>query len=547
MRILALLWTVSLAGLCHGKGGHKNYRSNDNEHSGDSKKPQSIPANPQGSGNVVAEGSGTAEGSNCRQVDVDVRGSGDNLDAQPSLEDTEKEPTKPEKPASSLPSKVDTSLFNVVDSVEDNVKVLKLKAKEGVTANKLTYEGLTVWEEKKKSCLSAVLYLDKGGPTLAVIKAKSTKGDANFTVYRYHDGKKWKNCTKRTHKNKLKKLKESCNPANQAPKEHSKESLNPTTSTVAPPAEESPVTHNSVSSEHHEAKPEGAISQDNEEEPETPTAQPSQPAVQPTSLSDYKSKVDSTLFNVENGQENGFKVLKLKAKEGVTANKLTYGSEVVWQAQNAVDVQASDTQQLNSTGRANPNQGTLSEDLQQSTVSSALTATAQGGLPPDAPQSEVGEGTPKDNGTSKPVTDESQVPQPSGQSGLVLDLASPDEAEIVVKENKEYGVTVKYHYPKDTSKDTSKITTVMDGEKEVWKGVDKEHALSVLVYYAKGDSSLITIGISKGSGSKLDFKHFEKNADGKWTLIKKEDYDQKLKDLKSGVTNPSSSDPSTPS
>ncbi|EKX72468.1 signal peptide containing protein [Theileria equi strain WA] len=118
-----------------------------------------------------------------------------------------------------------------------------------------------------------------------------------------------------------------------------------------------------------------------------------------------------------------------------------------------------------------------------------------------------------------------------------LDLSNPDTSKFDVHTETESGASFKTVTPKDTSLDTSKITTVVDGEKEVWKGVDKEHALSVLVYYAKGDSSLITIGISKGSGSKLDFKHFEK-VGGEWVSIDKEDYDQKLKDLKSGVTNP---------
>ncbi|AFZ79887.1 signal peptide-containing protein [Theileria equi strain WA] len=58
---------------------------------------------------------------------------------------------------------------------------------------------------------------------------------------------------------------------------------------------------------------------------------------QPTSIADLLSKVDSTLFNVEEAEEDNFKVLKLKAKDGVTITELTYGEETLWQAPNAGD------------------------------------------------------------------------------------------------------------------------------------------------------------------------------------------------------------------
>ncbi|EKX72465.1 signal peptide containing protein [Theileria equi strain WA] len=59
---------------------------------------------------------------------------------------------------------------------------------------------------------------------------------------------------------------------------------------------------------------------------------------QPTSIADLLSKVDSTLFNVEEAEEDNFKVLKLKAKDGVTITELTYGEETLWQAPNAGDL-----------------------------------------------------------------------------------------------------------------------------------------------------------------------------------------------------------------
>ncbi|AFZ80943.1 signal peptide-containing protein [Theileria equi strain WA] len=106
----------------------------------------------------------------------------------------------------SLASKVDTSLFDVESSVEGNVPVLKLTAKEGTSTNRLLYDGQTVWEDDNKLCLSAILYMDEGKPTMTAIKAKGVKGGANFTLYRYHDGKKWKDEREFQHKNKLAEL-----------------------------------------------------------------------------------------------------------------------------------------------------------------------------------------------------------------------------------------------------------------------------------------------------------------------------------------------------
>ncbi|EKX73868.1 signal peptide containing protein [Theileria equi strain WA] len=108
--------------------------------------------------------------------------------------------------------KVDSTLFNVEEAEKNAVKVLKLTPKKGAKATKLTYEGLTVWEDKKKSCLSAVLYMDRDQPTLAVIRTKGIKSGAEFTVYKYHNGKKWKKGNESNHKKKLKELQDAARP-----------------------------------------------------------------------------------------------------------------------------------------------------------------------------------------------------------------------------------------------------------------------------------------------------------------------------------------------
>ncbi|EKX72784.1 signal peptide containing protein [Theileria equi strain WA] len=61
------------------------------------------------------------------------------------------------KYTSQFGSKVNGSLFNALDSVEDNVRVLKLTPKKGVTANKLTFDRELVWEEGCDVSLSSLI------------------------------------------------------------------------------------------------------------------------------------------------------------------------------------------------------------------------------------------------------------------------------------------------------------------------------------------------------------------------------------------------------
>ncbi|EKX72201.1 signal peptide containing protein [Theileria equi strain WA] len=125
------------------------------------------------------------------------------------IEEMMGESSGPEEPLNPLFAKLDTSLFNVEDSVEDAVKVLKLEAKAGVTANKLTYGEDKVWEDKKKTCSSALLYMDGEKAILAIVDVQDTK-NGNKKVYQYLDGSKWKNHKEGKHKSKLEALKKKC-------------------------------------------------------------------------------------------------------------------------------------------------------------------------------------------------------------------------------------------------------------------------------------------------------------------------------------------------
>ncbi|AFZ79427.1 hypothetical protein BEWA_022750 [Theileria equi strain WA] len=102
---------------------------------------------------------------------------------------------------------IDTAKFTVVNDMEDTVPVLKCTAGNGTS--KLTYGSDTIWPGKKDvMCLSALLYMDGEKPTLAVLVTRD-KNNKQSKVYRYHDGKQWKDGKEEDHKKKLEELKKT--------------------------------------------------------------------------------------------------------------------------------------------------------------------------------------------------------------------------------------------------------------------------------------------------------------------------------------------------
>ncbi|AFZ79978.1 signal peptide-containing protein [Theileria equi strain WA] len=124
---------------------------------------------------------------------------------------TEEVSPKSEEPVSHFLDKVHESLFNVENGEENGLNLIKLTAKEGVKADRLTFDGQTVWEDKKKFCSSAVLYLDGDQPTLAVLVTRD-KNNKVKKVCKHHDGNKWKNGNENKHKKKLKELRDTAKP-----------------------------------------------------------------------------------------------------------------------------------------------------------------------------------------------------------------------------------------------------------------------------------------------------------------------------------------------
>ncbi|EKX73016.1 signal peptide containing protein [Theileria equi strain WA] len=146
--------------------------------------------------------------------------------------------------------------------------------------------------------------------------------------------------------------------------------------------------------------------------------------------------------------------------------------------------------------------------------------------------------TPPLANTTSSITSQAGAPKPT--TPITLDLAKPDETNVRVgNQSRDDGIKTKRFTPKDAFH----ISSVVDGGSSVWKA-EKNERCKFVESHAKGDSSLISIGISKGDY--LDFKYFEKTADGKWNNITQGDFLRKLAGMrKSGSSpNPSSSHPS---
>ncbi|EKX72451.1 hypothetical protein BEWA_049180 [Theileria equi strain WA] len=353
-----------------------------------------------------------------------------------------KNPPEPTHPESSLTSKVDSTLFNVLCSVEDNVKVLKLTIKEGTSTNRLLYDSQTVWEDKKKSCLSAVLYMDGEKPTLAVLVTNDKKNKEG-RVYKYHDGKKWKNGNESNHKKKLKELQDAAKP---------KES----TETVG----------------------------DNVEEKAKPADKPEETPAPEKSPESTESKEVSP-----------------EASQDLSTNKPDTDESPVVQQNTSTSTQSPQGGQATAKS-AQPDQKTTESAKKGQGVKVKPVES-----PVPTPKEEV---SPQDNGTSKPATDESPVPQSTRPSGPVLDLANPDESKVNMSTNTHRGLTIEDYTPKDAVL----ITSVVDGPTSIWTASGNEKFVSAKYAHRGGCSQGLEIKIKDGNDTKT--KKFEEKADGKW-------------------------------
>ncbi|AFZ80633.1 hypothetical protein BEWA_000380 [Theileria equi strain WA] len=168
-KILAVLWTVCLVRLSHGKYSQKKWEHNDEER---------LRA-------ILKELKNAPKSNESKEVSTETlqdtsRDNVANLNQSDSQQD--------------LKSEVYTSIFNVEEANEDAVKVLKLLTRDGAVAKRVKYDGKDIWSARAimgSPCSLAVLYMDGDKPVFAVI---NTKGffSGESTIYKYYDGNQWK-------------------------------------------------------------------------------------------------------------------------------------------------------------------------------------------------------------------------------------------------------------------------------------------------------------------------------------------------------------------
>ncbi|EKX73645.1 hypothetical protein BEWA_036810 [Theileria equi strain WA] len=80
-----------------------------------------------------------------------------------------------------------------------------------------------------------------------------------------------------------------------------------------------------------------------------------------------------------------------------------------------------------------------------------------------------------------------------------------------------------------TPKDAVLITSVVDGEKEVWKGADKEHGLQVVVCYDGESPVSVVVNFVKADGKKP--WRYHNLQDNKWNVVNKQVNENFVKEL----------------
>ncbi|EKX73601.1 signal peptide containing protein [Theileria equi strain WA] len=107
-----------------------------------------------------------------------------------------------------------------------------------------------------------------------------------------------------------------------------------------------------------------------------------------------------------------------------------------------------------------------------------------------------------------------------------LDVNGIDTNLFSIEESFSGGVPLKTVTPKDGVL----ITSVVDGEKEVWKGLDKEHGQKVMICYDGESPASVIVNFVKADG-KSTWRCYSVQDDG-WEVVREEDHEKLLDKLK---------------
>ncbi|AFZ81753.1 signal peptide-containing protein [Theileria equi strain WA] len=236
------------------------------------------------------------------------------------------------------------------------------------------------------------------------------------------------------------------------------------------------------------------------------TGQESPEAVKP--LSPFLTKVDGSLFDVEEAEEYAVKVLKLTSKKGVTAKNVRYDGKDIWSARAVVGSPCSSA--------------TLYFDGDKPTLAVIRTTGFFGG---ESTVYKYYDGSKWQNDNEDDHKKRrAALKKYKHALPATLDLVTPDSKKIDVYTETESGASFQEYSPKRAFH----ISSVVDSGATLWEASGAGQKCKLVESYAKDGVELLYLETSGGSGTKS--KYFEKTG-GVWNELKKDQFYEKAKAL----------------
>ncbi|AFZ80302.1 signal peptide-containing protein [Theileria equi strain WA] len=402
---------------------------------------------------------------------------------QPTQESTPTEPKEEPEPVSPLASKVDSTLFDVSESNSDGVPLLTCTPKPNIVVTEFKYGDDTIWKNSRGSCLSALIYFDEDKPEVVTLQYRAYGKDR--TIFLHYNGDEWED-NQEEYAKKLNILKG-----------------------VPPPATQSTVRVN-------------------------------------TTLDLLNPDVESV--HVGGGDEDGLAKRVFTPNDGFAMTKVVIRGDLIWKAKRPgekctlVESYSKGESMLaylkleSATGLDLKYLERVNGEWKEVTITEFYQKL--GGMrkkKEESPEEEIeihlkrakkrleeSESAPAVAKSSGNTNANREVSTPKSPTPITLDLSNPDNSKIKTTRREDNGIAVKEYVPKDPFY----ISSVMDGDKEVWKPASEKEEFVFARVSSKGDSSLLLIFLEDA-----DNRFFEKNANG-WTSIDEKDYEQKLAELK---------------
>ncbi|EKX74394.1 signal peptide containing protein [Theileria equi strain WA] len=143
--------------------------------------------------------------------------------------------------------------------------------------------------------------------------------------------------------------------------------------------------------------------------------------------------------------------------------------------------------------------------------------------------------TPPLANTTSSITSQAGAPKPTVP--CVLDLTSPDESKLEIRNNERNGVSYRGFMPNSGHH----ISSVLDGEAIVWTASGNEKCTGGNIY-GKDEYFLVLLNVH--AGGQFNVKYFEKNADGGWKDLTRDDFFNKLDKMRKSGSSPGTTTPS---